>query len=63
MSYEMNDLLDLMVDQNASDLHLQVGQPPSLGTVHSSGEPVASLTKAIARPFSIAEEAVLPVLV
>lgn len=26
----MNDLLDLMVDQNASDLHLQVGQPPSL---------------------------------
>jgi twitching motility protein PilT len=30
MSYEMNDLLDLMVDQSASDLHLQVGQPPSL---------------------------------
>jgi len=30
MSYEMNDLLDLMVDQNASDLHIQVGQPPSL---------------------------------
>ena len=30
MSYEMNDLLDLMVDQNASDLHLQVGQPPTL---------------------------------
>ncbi len=30
MSYEMNDLLDLMVDQNASDLHVQVGQPPSL---------------------------------
>jgi twitching motility protein PilT len=26
----MNDLLDLMVDQNASDLHIQVGQPPSL---------------------------------
>jgi twitching motility protein PilT len=30
MSYEMNDLLDLMVEQNASDLHIQVGQPPSL---------------------------------
>src|SRR5882762_5938416 len=30
MSYDMNDLLDLMVDQNASDLHIQVGQPPSL---------------------------------
>jgi len=30
MSYDMNDLLDLMVDQNASDLHLQVDQPPSL---------------------------------
>ena len=30
MSYEMNDLLDLVVDQNASDLHCQVGQPPTL---------------------------------
>src|SRR5471032_1405624 len=30
MSYEMNDLLELMVDQGASDLHLQVGQPPTL---------------------------------
>ena len=26
----MNDLLDLMVDQGGSDLHLQVGQPPTL---------------------------------
>ena len=30
MSYEMNDLLELVVDQGASDLHLQVGQPPTL---------------------------------
>jgi len=30
MSYEMNDLLELMVDQGASDLHLQVHQPPTL---------------------------------
>ena len=30
MSYEMNDLLDLMVEQGASDLHLQVGQAPTL---------------------------------
>jgi twitching motility protein PilT len=30
MAYEMNDLLDLMVDQGGSDLHLQVGQPPTL---------------------------------
>jgi twitching motility protein PilT len=30
MSYEMNDLLDLMVDQGGSDLHLQVHQPPTL---------------------------------
>ncbi|HSI08428.1 MAG TPA: type IV pilus twitching motility protein PilT [Rariglobus sp.] len=30
MSYEMNDLLELMVDQGASDLHLQVNQPPTL---------------------------------
>lgn len=29
-SYEMNELLELMVDQDASDLHLQVNQPPTL---------------------------------
>ncbi len=28
--YEMNDLLELMVEQEASDLHLQVKQPPTL---------------------------------
>lgn len=32
MGYEMNDLLHLVVDENASDLHLQVGQPPTLRT-------------------------------
>jgi twitching motility protein PilT len=30
MSYDMNDLLELVVEQGASDLHLQVGQPPTL---------------------------------
>ena len=30
MSYEMNELLELVVDQGASDLHLQVNQPPTL---------------------------------
>ncbi|RME70839.1 MAG: type IV pilus twitching motility protein PilT, partial [Verrucomicrobia bacterium] len=30
MSYEMNDLLDLVVEHNASDLHLHVGQAPTL---------------------------------
>ncbi|HBR92592.1 MAG TPA: type IV pili twitching motility protein PilT [Opitutae bacterium] len=30
MTYEMNDLLELMVDQGASDLHIQVKQPPTL---------------------------------
>ena len=30
MSYEMNDLLELVVDQKSSDLHLQVGVPPCL---------------------------------
>ena len=30
MSYDMNDLLELVVEQNASDLHLQVNQPPTL---------------------------------
>src|ERR1035437_1108133 len=30
MSYDMNDLLELVVDQKSSDLHLQVGIPPTL---------------------------------
>lgn len=30
MPYEMNDLLHLMVDEGASDLHIAVGQPPTL---------------------------------
>ena len=29
----MNDLLDLVVDQKSSDLHLQVGVPPCLLSV------------------------------
>ena len=28
--YQMNELLELMVDQKASDLHIQVGLPPTL---------------------------------
>ncbi len=38
MSYEMNDLLELVFDQGASDLHLQVGRPP---TLRLSGEMVS----------------------
>ena len=30
MGYGINDLLELTVDQGASELHLQVGQPPTL---------------------------------
>jgi Tfp pilus assembly pilus retraction ATPase PilT len=30
MSYEMNDLLSLVVEEGASDLHIQVGQSPTL---------------------------------
>jgi len=37
--YEMNDLLELMVDQDASDLHLQVGQSPTL-RLHGGMVPV-----------------------
>ena len=39
MKYEMNDLLDLMVEQGASDLHLSVGQPPVL-RVHGAMTPI-----------------------
>ena len=35
----MNDLLELMVEQGASDLHLQVGQPPTL-RLHGSMAPI-----------------------
>ncbi|MBN2068220.1 MAG: type IV pilus twitching motility protein PilT [Opitutales bacterium] len=38
-SYEMNDLLELMVYQGASDLHLQVGHPPTL-RLHGGMTPV-----------------------
>jgi twitching motility protein PilT len=37
--YAMNDLLELMVEQGASDLHIQVGQPPTL-RLHGSMVPV-----------------------
>lgn len=30
MSYEMNELLELMFDEGASDLHITVGRPPTL---------------------------------
>ncbi len=30
MAYDMNDLLELVVEQKCSDLHLQVGTPPTL---------------------------------
>lgn len=39
MSYEINDLLELMVSQGASDLHIQVGQSPTL-RIHGSMTPV-----------------------
>ncbi|ADE54467.1 type IV pilus twitching motility protein PilT [Coraliomargarita akajimensis] len=39
MSYEINDLLELMVSQGASDLHIQVGQAPTL-RIHGSMTPV-----------------------
>lgn len=37
--YEIHELLELMLDQNASDLHLQVGHPPTL-RIHGSMVPV-----------------------
>jgi len=30
MSYDMNELLELMFEEGASDLHIQVGRPPTL---------------------------------
>ncbi len=39
MKYEINDLLELMVEQGASDLHLSVGQPPVL-RVHGAMTPI-----------------------
>ena len=39
MNYEMNDLLKLMIDQDASDLHIQVNHPPAL-RISGSMKPV-----------------------
>jgi twitching motility protein PilT len=39
MSYDITDLLDSMVSQGASDLHVQVGQAPSM-RIHGSMKPV-----------------------
>ncbi|MBD5778968.1 type IV pilus twitching motility protein PilT [Pelagicoccus sp. NFK12] len=38
MSYEMNELLELVFDEGASDLHIQVGRPP---TIRLHGEMVS----------------------
>ncbi len=38
-AYDMNDLLELVLEQDASDLHLQVNQPPTL-RVHGTMIPV-----------------------
>ncbi len=37
MNYDINALLDLIIQENASDLHIHVGRPPSLriaGDIH-----------------------------
>ncbi len=39
MSYDINQLLESMIEQGASDLHIQVGQSPSL-RIHGSISPV-----------------------
>lgn len=39
MSYDINDLLELAIEQKASDIHLQVGQAPVL-RVHGAMTPV-----------------------
>ena len=42
MSYEMNQLLQICLDQNASDIHITVGRPPSFrisGSVKSLKSP------------------------
>ena len=43
MAYEMNQLLQICMDQNASDIHITVGRPPSFrisGSVKSLKSPV-----------------------
>lgn len=55
--YQINDLLDLMIEAEASDLHLQVGQSPCL-RIHGSIEPVegpiltAEVTETIMRAIT-----------
>ena len=44
MALEMNDLLQLVLDEGASDLHISVGVPPTLRLsgrmVHLEAEPL-----------------------
>ena len=59
MGYEINDLLELTVDQGASELHLQVGQPPTLrmaGLMMPVEGPPLSTADAEAMLTSIASE-------
>ena len=44
MSYSMSDLLQLVVSEGASDLHIRVGTPPTIrvhGILHRVEGPVA----------------------
>ena len=44
MKYDINELLDMVVKQGASDLHIQVGQSPALrvdGSIYAvDGDPL-----------------------
>ena len=45
MSYSMSDLLQLVVSEGASDLHIRVGTPPIIrvhGILHRVEGPVAA---------------------
>ncbi len=56
MAYEMNQLLEAMLENGASDLHIRVGRPPSLrlnGTVFSIDGPAVGEAEAKALVHSV----------
>ena len=59
MAYEMNQLLQICMDQNASDIHLTVGRPPSFrisGSIKSLKSPALTPEDTIALMKQITSE-------
>ena len=63
MAYEMNQLLQICLDQNASDIHITVGRPPSFrisGSVKSLKSPALTPEDTVALMKQITSNVSMP---